>query len=242
MLKTSETIEALAVTGTLPKTTPDAGEQVETETDVADTDADTDADTATDPTEDSETTTSSESPDASPEPKLIVTDPQMRALTQPLVSSETAQPSRAASTDAADKQSIRLSSNHDADMERSPAQFRETGQWFVESVEELEAVNPHLSDLDDLGVPKDRNLLPWVLGILTVLVVAILAFWEEPEEPAWKAKLRTAKQTTSAQKEAKAPKEGKPATAGTAATSENSKAKEEPATQGDLAALARRAM
>ena len=117
-----------------------------------------------------------------------------------LVSSETAQPSSGID-DAADKQSIRLSSNHDADMGRSPAQFHETGQWFVESVEELEAVN-HLSDLDDLGV-RGSDLLPWVLGILAVLVVAMLAFWEDPEEPAWKAKLAVAKQRS---KEAKAPK------------------------------------
>ena len=162
------------------------------------------------------------------EPKIIVTDPKMRAMTQPLVSSATRSPEQGGgSTEEepeGDNQTIRLSSSHDGEPAPTPAHFRETGQWFVESVEELEAHNPHLAELEELNVPKDRNLLPWVMGALALVVVAVFTFSEEPEEPAWKARLNSAKKTVDNQS---APQAKTIANKGAAATAAN---------QGDAAA------
>ena len=51
----------------------------------------------------------------------------------------------------------------------------ETGQWFVESIDELQAAQENLPDYDEFdALPKDRNLFPYVLGILGVFVAVFI--------------------------------------------------------------------
>ena len=64
-----------------------------------------------------------------------------------------------------------------ADGEQAKPRFKgtETGQWFVDSVDELQAAQDSLPDYDEFdGLPKDKNLLPYVLGVLGVFVLVFI--------------------------------------------------------------------
>ncbi|MEE2787420.1 MAG: protein kinase [Myxococcota bacterium] len=138
------------------------------------------------------TVTDEPSPVADPT-NIVMTDPKLRAMTQPLVSTSTRTqtntdtPAPSESTPVESSESIPAEDHHRREEsgheERSPVTsrpFKETGQWFVESVEELQAQQA-LDQFDDFSATSDRNLFPYVVGIIAVVVFGLLAFWPESE-------------------------------------------------------------
>jgi hypothetical protein len=57
------------------------------------------------------------------------------------------------------------------ELETESTKFKETGRWFVESVDELQATNPNIAaEFDDYNIPKDRNIFPIIVLVLGLVV------------------------------------------------------------------------
>ncbi|MEE2757800.1 MAG: tetratricopeptide repeat protein [Myxococcota bacterium] len=57
------------------------------------------------------------------------------------------------------------------ELDTEATKFKETGRWFVESVDELQATNPNLAaQFDEYTIPKDRNIFPIIVLVLGLIV------------------------------------------------------------------------
>ena len=98
--------------------------------------------------------------------------------------------------------------------------FKETGRWFVESVDELQATNPNMvagfDDYDDFQIPKDRNIFPIIVGILALVIGGFIWISSSDDESDSKQTIVKAQSTDDTAKAAtnKAP-DAKPAVTAT---------------------------
>ncbi|MGC6418760.1 MAG: protein kinase domain-containing protein [Bradymonadia bacterium] len=148
-------------------------------------------------TEDTSTTQTEDSPAAatqqgSTESKESGADAEIpasqriRPATEPLVSVSTqveTPPEAAASTETAPDD---IGSNLDP-LHGDGLKFKETGRWFVESVDELKATNPNMvagfDDYDDFQIAKDRNIFPIIVGVLAVVIGGFIWLNSGDDEP-----------------------------------------------------------
>ncbi|MBV71386.1 MAG: hypothetical protein CMH52_08545 [Myxococcales bacterium] len=90
-----------------------------------------------------------------------------RPRTEPLVSIS----SKIAVSKAPEPSEPPVSDSDLGNLERESTKFKETGRWFVESVDELQATNPNLAaQFDEYTIPKDRNIFPIIILVLGLIV------------------------------------------------------------------------